>query len=142
LIATSPDTTSKADCFFTRKTILKLKSKPKNLPGKMIMVSGGQIFASKEIKIKVISFDLVLDGTDTTYLATTEENFKTPEGYNVGMQLSELPSDIQKDLIKEPGWAYYYKLPSRWSLGFCEGTSCTDNYPTSKSKVKWIFKRQ
>jgi hypothetical protein len=127
-----------------KKAVLHLDSKLKNSFSKMIMIARGQISPYKEIKIKGINFNLVLDGADTTYLATKEESFVTPEGLSVGMQLSELPTGIQKGLTKEPGWAYYYKLPSKWSLGFCEGTSCTDNYPypTSHSKVKWIFKRQ
>jgi hypothetical protein len=142
LIAKQPDTTKKTDTTFAKKAALQVDSKLKNPFSKMIMIASGQISPYKEIKIQGINFNLVLDGADTTYLATTEESFTTPEGLSVGMQLSELPTDIQKDLTKEPGWAYYYKLPSKWSLGFCEGPSCTDNYPTSHSKVKWIFKRQ
>lgn len=142
LIIKQPDTTKKTDTTVAKKAVLHLDSKLKNSFSKMIMIASGQISHYKEIKIKGINFNLVLHGTDTTYLATIEESFTTPEGLSVGMQLSELPIDIQKDLTKEPGWGYYYKLPSKWALGFCEGTSCTDNYPTSHSKVKWIFKRQ
>lgn len=108
----------------------------------MILVSSGQISPSKTVKIGGCDFDLVTSDNDTTYLATNDRQFQTPEGYKVGTKLSELPYEVQHDLTKEPGWGYYYKLTSEWTLGFCEGSSCTDNYPKTGSKVKWIFKRR
>ncbi len=108
---------------------------------KMILVSTGQISPGTTIKIDGYNFDLVAKGNDTIYLTTNDKKFQTPEGYKVGVKFSELPKNIQSKLTKEPGWGYYYKLPSGWTLGFCEGNSCTDNYPKSDSKAKWIFKR-
>jgi hypothetical protein len=113
-----------------------------NSIGKMILVSSGQVSPSSKLILNGIAFDVVLRDKDTTYTATTQKNFITPEGFSVGMQFSELPQEMRNNLIKEPGWAYYYKLQSNWCLGFCEGVSCTDNYPNSDSKIKWIFKRR
>ena len=122
----------------------KIDSTPKisDTIGKMILISSGQAEPYKEVKINGHDFDLVLRDGDTIYLATIDQTFKTPEGFHVGMQLSELPQDVQKSLTKEPGWAYYFKMTSGWTLGFCEGNSCTDNYPNSYSKVQWLFKRK
>lgn len=109
---------------------------------KGILVSSGQMSLCTTIKIDECNFDLVANDNDTLYLTTNDKKFQTPEGYKVGVKFSELPQNIQSKLTKEPGWGYYYKLSSGWTLGFCEGNSCTDNYPKSDSKVKWIFKRQ
>ena len=123
------------------KTKLTLDTISKISFGKMTLVSSGQILPYTTIKIDGCNFDLVTRDNDTIYLATKDKNFQTPEGYKVGTKFSELPKDIQRELIKEPGWGYYYNLPSGWTLGFCEGNSCTYNFPQNFSKVKWVFKR-
>ncbi|SEQ93932.1 hypothetical protein [Epilithonimonas lactis] len=109
---------------------------------KSILISSGQMSKSKIVKINSIDFDLVLKNRDTIYLATTDSRFIIKEGLNVGKKISELPSEIKQNLTKEIGWGYFYNLPSGWSIAFCEGKSCTENYPTENSKIKWIFKRK
>src|SRR5690606_30856626 len=136
------DTTSKGDTDRINKTALTLDTLPNISLGKMTLASSGQMSPYTTIKIDGCDFDLVTSDGDTTYLATKDKKFQTPEGYEVGTKFSELPKDIQNDLTKEPGWGYYYKLSSGWTLGFCEGNSCTDKYPEISSKVKWIFKRR
>lgn len=136
------DTKSKGDTGAINNTAFTLDTLPNISLGKMTLVSSGQMSPYTTVKIDGSDFDLVTSDNDTTYLATKDKRFQTPEGYKVGTRLSELPKNIQQELIKEPGWGYYYKLPSGWTLGFCEGSSCTDKYPENSSKVKWIFKRQ
>ncbi len=136
------DTASKRDRDTINKSILTIDTLPNISLGKMTLVSSGQISSCTIIKVDGCDFDLVTSENDTTYLATNDKQFQTPEGYKIGTKFSELPKNIQGDLTKEPGWGYYYKLPSGWALGFCEGISCTDNLPNNLSKVKWIFKRQ
>ncbi len=106
-----------------------------------ILVSSGSIQPVNKIYLNNIKFDLVLKGTDTIYLTTNDKNFITPEGFSVGAKFSELPDSLKANVIQERGWGYYVKLSSKWALGFCEGSSCTDSYPKSSSKAKWIFKR-
>jgi hypothetical protein len=110
-------------------------------PGKMIQVSSGQTSPYETTKINGCNFDLITKDKDTIYLVTRDENFLTPEGYKIGTKFEKLPKHIRSRLTKEPGWGYYYKLASGWTLGFCEGISCTDKYPKNDSKVKWIFRR-
>jgi hypothetical protein len=136
------DTTSDSDTNTLNKTALTLDTLPNTSIGKGILVSSGQMSPYTTVKIDGCDFDLVTRDNDTIYLTTNDKKFKTPEGYKVGTKFSELPKDIQGDLAKEPGWGYYYKLSSGWTLGFCEGNSCTDRYPENSSKVKWIFKRR
>jgi len=136
------DTTSKGNTNTINKTALTPDTLPNISLDKMTLVSSGQMSPYTTIKIDGCNFDLVTRDNDTVYLATNEIKFLTPEGYKVGTKFSELPKDIRDELTKESGWGYYYKLPSGWTLGFCEGNSCTDNYPQNSSKVKWVFKRQ
>ena len=135
------DTLVKIDTDTISKAALTLYKVPNISFGKMILVSSGQMSPYTTIKIGSCYFDLVMSDNDTTYLATRDKRFRTPEGYKVGSAFSELPNDIQGELTKEPGWGYYCKLASGWTLGFCEGSSCTDSLPEYSSKVKWIFKR-
>ncbi len=109
---------------------------------KSILISSSQISKAKAIKINDVNFDLVIKNQDTIYLQTTENKFITQEGMRVGKKLSELDIAIKESLVKENGWGYFCNLPSGWSIGFCEGESCTENYPTEDSKIKWIFKRK
>lgn len=114
-----------------------------NQSGKIILISSGQLSKSEAIKINDVNFDLVMNNNhDTIYLQTMEPKFVTKEGIRVGTKVSELPISIQQNLIKYPGWGYIYKLASGWSIGFCEGKTCTDSYPKADSKIKWIFKRR
>lgn len=109
---------------------------------KRILVSSGQLSKYETVKINNIDFNLVVENKDTIYLSTNETKFIVKEGYNVGTKFSELPALIKQNLTKERGWGYFYTLPSGWSIGFCEGKSCTDNYPNENSKIKWLFKRK
>ncbi len=111
-------------------------------PGKMILISSGQISKAEAVKINAVNFDLVLKNRDTIYLETSDNKFVTKEGIRVGKKLSELPLNIRQSLTEEYGWGYFYTLPSGWSIGFCEGKSCTESYPKDDSKIKWIFKRK
>ena len=110
--------------------------------GKGILISSSQISEVKTVKINAVEFDLVVKNKDTIYMQTNDAKFKTKEGYSVGRKLSELPSLIKKSLIKENGWGYFYTLASGWSIGFCEGKTCTENYPNDDAEIKWIFKRK
>ena len=115
--------------------------------GNVIMISAGQMSPFKKVKFKGCMFNLVLEEdksltNDTIYFATHDTRFKTPEGFSVGTKFSSLSKTLQNKLVKEPGWAYYCELPSGWNLGFCEGTSCTDNSPKENSEVKWVFERK
>ncbi len=110
--------------------------------GNQILISNGQLSPYITVKIGGCEFDLVTQLNDTVYLATNDEKFLTPEGYKIGTKLSDLPQEFQNKLTKEPGWGYHFKLGSGWTLGFCEGESCTANYPAANSQVKWIFKRR
>lgn len=114
-----------------------------NESGKFMLITSGQLSKYETVKINDINFDLVQNNNhDTIYLQTMESKFVTKEGIRVGTKVSELPISIQQNLIKEIGWGYYYKLASGWSIGFCEGSTCTNSYPTADSKIRWIFRRR
>lgn len=109
---------------------------------KQTLVSAGKFSPSTSVKFEGHNFDLVIEKNDSIYMATSDSLFLTHDKYHVGMTWAEIPNTLRKKLQKETGWGYYIELPSGWSLGFCEGASCTDMEPTDSSKVKWIFKRK
>jgi hypothetical protein len=108
---------------------------------KQTLVSAGKFSPSTSVKFDGHNFDLVIEKNDSIYMATSDSTYLTHDKYHVGMTWAEIPKALQKKLQKEAGWGYYIELPSGWSLGFCEGASCTDTPPTDSSKVKWIYKR-
>ncbi|MEL1241281.1 hypothetical protein [Flavobacterium flavipallidum] len=75
-----------------------------NQPGKLILITSGQLSEYKTVKINDINFDLVQNSNhDTIYLQTIEPKFITKEGYHVGTLFTELPITIQQNLIRYPG---------------------------------------
>jgi hypothetical protein len=107
------------------------------------MISSAQISKYLTVTINNINFDLVVDKNgDTTYIQTKDKNFVTPEGFRIGTTFEQIPNDLTNVIVRENGWGYYVTLDSKWALGFCEGSSCTDSYPADSSVVKWIFKRR
>lgn len=110
---------------------------------KVSMTNSSSLEPSKDIILDRINFSIVQNKKgDTTFLATRDVNFKTPEGYSVGNQFKDI-SQLEKNRIyKDPGYGYLIELNSGWQLGFCEGNSCTDNIPTENSIIKWIQKQK
>lgn len=88
----------------------------------------------------VFQFQLT-ENMDLSSLSTRDERFITKEGYHVGTKWNDLTKKIQDSIYKLPGYGYIIELDSGWNLGFCEGNSCTDNFPNNFSEVKWISKR-
>ncbi len=109
---------------------------------KLLMTFSGSVEPYQEIKLYGCDFAVVLnESNDTTHWSTNDNKFETPEGFKVGTNWEELPTELQNAVNQMPGWGYYIKLNSGWQLGFCEGESCTDSEPKDGSTVKWIFKR-
>ena len=108
----------------------------------LAFVSAGSLLPGKTVFINHVKFTLVKQLQDTIYLMTNDSTFSTPEGYRIGTKFRELSNGLRKNLLTEPGWGYYTKSKSGWSLGFCEGVSCTDSPPNGSSQVDWIFKRK
>jgi hypothetical protein len=120
------------------------KSKPSaDSTSRLILISSGQFETGKEISIDGYIFDIVLnEKSDTIYLATADKSFITSDGFRIGTRFGQLPDQLKGKTATESGWGYFIKLDSKWTLGFCEGPSCTDKFPTEASTVKWIFKRK
>ncbi|NOQ76082.1 MAG: hypothetical protein GQ574_29020 [Crocinitomix sp.] len=107
-----------------------------------LMTTASNILPAISVNKYSCDFLVVLnDNGDTTHWSTNDRDFKTPEGYYIGTNWSELPTKLQNSLGLMRGWGYFIKLESGWQLGFCEGSACTDTAPVDGSLVKWIFKR-
>jgi hypothetical protein len=52
------------------------------------------------------------------------------------LEIYKRRSDFHFAFMKGRKWmGIGHKVISNWSLGFCEGESCTDNYPTEHQKL-------
>ena len=109
---------------------------------KLLMVGSAQIMPYKTIHIGGIAFELVTDDrNDTSFLATSDKNFVTPEGYRIGMSLKQIKKEHRNNMKVDMGWGYFVKLPSQWNLQFVVGQSFTDHEPVDTNKVVYIFKK-
>jgi hypothetical protein len=112
-------------------------------PQGVIMTISSSIEPCENTILNGREFQVVTNNNgDTTYWQTTDTNFISPEGFNVGLKWNKLPNKLRAGAKKMTGWGFYINLESGWQLGFCEGETSTDSELTNESKVKWIFKRQ
>jgi len=112
------------------------------IPIKYKNIDANSGYEIKKIQLKNIEYSYVLDNKqDTINLWTTDYKFVTKEGFKIGTKFSELPKTLQNSAYKLSGYGYFVKLNSGWTLGFCVGKTCTDNYPDNQSKVAWIKKQ-
>ena len=108
----------------------------------MILMSSSEILPAKEVIENGIKFYVYYNNNNCIIKLTTDANFVTPEGYKVGDEYRVI---LEKDIIameKKPGFGYLINLKSGWQLVFCEGNTCTDNFPQKHSKIKWIMKSE
>jgi hypothetical protein len=111
-----------------------------------ILINSGQFLPSTTTTIDGCRFELAMDfeahKADTVYWSTEDKKFETPEGFSVGMTLGEVKKSYASTMLNDPGWGYFINLPSKWNLGFCKVSSCTDKGPSDSTKVGWIFTRK
>jgi hypothetical protein len=124
------------------KNISADTTKLPHFPDSLFLVSSGQMSPFKTVNIDNINFQLVKDSQgDTSFVGTWDKSFQTPEGYQVGTSLQQIKKMYRDKLQEEPGWGYYIKLPSKWSLHFVVGRTATDHAPADTNKVTYVFKR-
>jgi hypothetical protein len=95
------------------------------------------------VEIGGIQYDIAYDDENTiTFIATSDPNFITNEGYSVNKTtLAEIKNaDANYETGYEPGWAYFAKLGDNWKAGFEEGSYGGE--PDEDSKIIFFFKRQ
>ncbi|SFU52434.1 hypothetical protein SAMN05216480_10617 [Pustulibacterium marinum] len=108
----------------------------------LLMINASDLKPYHSTVVNGVSFDYVIEETDTIYATTKDANFKTIENYKVGTRFGIFPDSLQKLMVKESGWGYYVPLLSGWNAAFCIGNSCTDSLPNTQSKIQWFFKRK
>ena len=107
-----------------------------------LLVSSGQSRPFQTVIANNISYQLVLNSKgDTNFVGTSDTSFITSEGYKVGTSLKQIENKYRKNLHKDPGWGYFIKLPSQWSLQFFIGRTGTNHAPVDSTKVAYVFKR-
>lgn len=109
----------------------------------LLLTSSSTLEEALKTKISGIDFSIVLhESGDTTFWQTTDSRFITTEGYRVGNSWNDIPNELKSELIMIPGWGYFINLDSGWTIAFCEGSTCTEQMPSSESKIDWIFKKK
>jgi hypothetical protein len=110
---------------------------------RFVMTSSGSLKPSTAVILNGITFKIVQDQQgDTIYRGTRDSAFETPEGYSIGDSIGMVQNSYRELMYKEPGFGYFIPLPSGWTLGFCQGATCTSFEPKTKDSARWIFKRE
>lgn len=108
-----------------------------------LMVSPGSFEMSYEIIEEGIVYNVCLgEKGRLTFASIRDSAFITDGNIRVGTTFKEIKDRFGDSIRKEPGWAYYQKLPSGWAAAFCTGSSCTGSLPAGKDKVSFFFKRK
>ena len=133
---------SKKILILGQKLPKEILQKQEESPPILVMTSASSFNYSYNITVDNIDFFMAVDKDNKIiYIGTTDKNFITSEGINIGSTLQDVMNVSEKSMIKETGWAYYVPLPSGWNAAFTEGEEMTGEEPSEKSNVKWLFKR-
>ena len=107
-----------------------------------IVISAGTITQAYSVILENVLFQVVVnDRNEIVFIMTEDQSFQSREGATMGMSLKEIASLSEGDLVEEPGWAFYYPLPSGWRAAFTVGDSMTERLPGDSVPVRWYFKR-
>ena len=105
------------------------------------VTSAGSIEKTYCLVIDGVSYDVALDkSARISYIQTIDSKFRT-DGLRIGSSLKEAQNAAGSELSTEPGWGFYYHLPSGWNAAFTVGYTMTDSLPSDSAEIKWFFKR-
>jgi len=112
-------------------------------PSHLEMIASAQMSPATQIRYAGVIYTVAVSRAGRiVYVATSDPAFKTPEGFTITSQLSQLLSTGISQPLREPGWAYHTSLPSGWHAAFTSGQSYTGSPLRPDSRVQWFFKRQ
>lgn len=108
----------------------------------LLLAASAQMWPFREMSIGGVTYRVAVNGKHlVAYLATSDPNFRSPEGLSVGSTLEQVLATGAQAPGAEPGWAYHTKLPSGWSAAFISGPGLTVAPLQADAKVSWFFKR-
>lgn len=83
------------------------------------LISSGQLAKGCYKSFNNIDFFFAtIDEKTIFFISTKDSNFVTPEGFKIGDCYKIINSKSKSDIIYEPGWGYYSKLPSDWFANY------------------------
>lgn len=74
------------------------------------------------------------------FIATDDTLVVTPEGVHVGLPIHEVSQLVEREIIKEPGWAYHIKMTSGWYAATHVSPESLDSLSPS-ARIGFLFKR-
>jgi hypothetical protein len=115
----------------------------------LTMTSSANLAPRYELQLDEIAYALAVNGESgdaVFFLATSSEDFVSPEGVKVGQHFAAVSQPEDHRLGEEPGWACFVCLPSGWAASFPaldkshRWLDC-DEHKRLNSRVVWFFKR-
>lgn len=76
------------------------------------------------------------------FITTNDKKFITSDSVRMGMKYIDVELKSGNDLIKEPGFAFYFPLKSGWFAAFDLDVKADRQTITKDSTVSFIFKRE
>jgi hypothetical protein len=108
----------------------------------LTMTASGGIQQSYEVRHGV-HYTVATDSAKVIeYVSTSDPAFRTPEGLAAGDTLEKVLAAAKSEVVREPGWAFYVRLPSGWSAAFVQGQSMTEGELPASAGVCFFFKRE
>jgi hypothetical protein len=115
---------------------------PAGRPVHFEMTSSASLEPAYAVTLNGVDFVVAVSRDDVVrYIATVDRRFSTPDGIHVGSSLCSVLAAGAASPLSEPGWGFHTLLPSRWSVGFTNGTGLSETPLPSDAKVVWIFQR-
>ena len=82
----------------------------------MYMIRSAQLAWGCEIVVDGAKFFVgTIDKKRIAYISTEDHLVTTPEGIHVGNRLDDVLHANGSEIIAEPGWGYFSRLPSGWN---------------------------
>lgn len=114
-----------------------------NLSSEYIIINSGQIEKLYSITLDSIKYRFAVDTLNwqIKYIDTKDPQFYTDENLSLNSTYEYVSKFSTEKVAKNPGWGYYFKLPSGWKAVFFVGESGTDELPSNNSLVDLFFKQ-
>lgn len=109
----------------------------------LILVNSAQISPCYSIMLNNIRFLIAVSDDDiVNYIYTSDSTFITQDGISTKNTLNDLKEKFGDKLFAEPGFAWYFKLPSGWNAGILKSDkSFGIKWPDGNKRISFLFKR-
>jgi hypothetical protein len=111
-------------------------------PTQLFLIAASQMSPGCEAVIDESRFYFAANqGGTVAFISTRDPRFFTPEGVSVGSTLKEVLGAGGNEVIAEPGWGFYSRLPSGWAARFSGVPGVSGAPPNTNSTAVEVFLR-